>query len=124
MPSPISGFWRSSRSPLALQLRLALPDTEDARRGYTKSDRTCSGIAAARLNRGILSYKNGRYAEAVADFDRASQPAPIARLSGRFLFNSRPGQLGLRDRRSAHVNAAKAPRAGMSRSGHALDELR
>src|SRR5262249_27007839 len=43
--------------------------TELARRAYSTAIDIAPELMPARLNRGVLSYKAGRFAEAVADFD-------------------------------------------------------
>jgi Tfp pilus assembly protein PilF len=82
------------------------------------------GLAAARLNRGILAYRNGRFAEAISDFDRGLAAEPDRETSGRLRFNLALAQLRSHDRQSAHSNAAKAVDLGCSEAAVLLEELR
>jgi tetratricopeptide (TPR) repeat protein len=102
----------------------ALGRTEDALRSYTSAIELDSSLAQARLNRGILSYKIGRYADAVTDFEIGMKTGPDRELSGRFQLNLALAQLGLCDRESARSSAENAVALGCREAAALLDDLR
>jgi eukaryotic-like serine/threonine-protein kinase len=102
----------------------ALGHCDQACRGYSKAIELAPELAEARLNRGILSYKAGQFAEAVADFDHGLAAGPDRELRGRLHFNLALAHLRRDDRRSAQESARAAAELGCQEALRLLDELR
>ena len=85
----------------------ALGRAEAAQRGYSRAIELDPGLAAARLNRGILSYKAGRHPEAIADFAGGLEAGPDRETRGR-LPGFQPGRRPAR--RASTARPLKTPR--------------
>jgi len=98
--------------------------SEDAQRGYARAIELDPHLAAAWINRGILSYKSGRHAEAVTDFIGGLKTATDRETRGRLHFNLALTQLAIHDRPAALANAEQAVDLGCQEAIALRDELR
>jgi tetratricopeptide (TPR) repeat protein len=77
-------------------------------RDYDSALQRDRNLTAALLNRGILAYKSGRHAAAVADFQRALGTSSDPRTMGRIHYNLALTRLAQGDRAAALASAEQA----------------
>ncbi len=102
----------------------ALEQTRQAFSDYSRALELDSSLAAAALNRGILSYKAGRTDDAITDFQRALLARPDPETLGRTHYNLALAHLAKGDRASAQASAQEAALRGYQQAGALRDNLR
>ena len=101
----------------------ALERPAPAEHEYDKALRWDSGLVAARLNRGILRFKAGRYSEAIDDLGRSLQSASDSKIVGRIHYNLSLVHLRQGDRAAARASAEKAIDTGDPAAGPLLERI-
>jgi serine/threonine protein kinase/tetratricopeptide (TPR) repeat protein len=102
----------------------ALGRDDEALHDYSQALERDPGFTAARLNRGILSFKSGRHAEAIADLRRALKSAAEPKVRGRILYNLALVHLAAGDRDAARASAEQAIDLGYDEAWNLRDRLR
>jgi eukaryotic-like serine/threonine-protein kinase len=101
----------------------ALGRPGEALHDYSKALERDPGLTAARLNRGILSFKSGHWAEAIADFRRGLQTTTEAKTLGRLHYNLALVYLAKGDRDLARASAEEATNKGVEEAWNLRDRL-
>jgi tetratricopeptide (TPR) repeat protein len=96
----------------------------EALEDYNRALKQDHSLTAARLNRGILSYKAGHHTKAITDFRRALETTTEPRTLGRIHYNLGLVQLALGDHAAARTSADKAIAFGDEDAWELRDRLR
>jgi tetratricopeptide (TPR) repeat protein len=102
----------------------ALGRREEALHDYSQALEREPGFAAARLNRGILSFHMGRQDDAILDLRRALNSASDRTIRGRIYYNLSLVELAVGDRLSARDSAEQAIALGEKDARAVRDRLR
>jgi tetratricopeptide (TPR) repeat protein len=117
-PSEVKCFYNRAMAAEALGRRA------EALHDYSQALERDPHFAAARLNRGILSFKSGRHVEAIADLRRALNGAIEPKTRGRIHYNLALVHLAAGDRDSARASADQAIALGDDEAWSLRDRLR
>jgi serine/threonine protein kinase/Flp pilus assembly protein TadD len=102
----------------------ALGRPGEALHDYSKALERDPGFTAARLNRGILSFRSGHHTEAITDFRRALRTTTEPKTLGRLHYNLALVHLATGDRDSARASAEQAIALGDKEAWNLRDRLR
>ncbi len=102
----------------------ALEQRDQAIRDYTHALEQDKHLTAARINRGILSYKAGRLAEAIADFRQALATSSDPKTIGRIHYNLALAHQARGDHALAIASADEAVAKGAEEARKLLERLR